>query len=118
MREDFLLKVADILEKTAGYIDAVEGEKLAAEKTARETVVKTVAERYSAVTGETLSDEELSKLASDSAALGTVQKMLDKTGGAVESMGRPSKTAGAPIPANKDQARQAAFDRFGSFLQT
>lgn len=118
MRDDFWLKVADVLEKTAGYIDAVEGEKLAAEKTAKETALKTVAERYAAVTGETLSAEELNKLASDSAALGTVTKMLDKTGGAVESMGRPSRETAPGAPLSKEAARQAAFNRFGSFLQT
>lgn len=118
MRDEFMLKVADVLEKVASYIDEREGEKIAAEKTALDNTLRTVSERYTAVTGEQLSAEELNKLAADATALTTVQKMLDKTGGAVESLGRPSRTAvAARIPVGKEEARKQAFDRFASFLQ-
>lgn len=118
MSNSFLWKVADVLEKTASYLDSMEGEKVAALHNAQVAAVKDVAARYSEVTGEELSDIELSKLASDGTTLDTVRKMLDKTSGAVESLGRPGKIATEARPETRDHARQAAYDRFASFLQS
>ncbi len=119
MRNELLLKAADILEKTAAYIDGVESEKQAAEKVAKDAAVKSIAARYAEVTGESLEDAELNKLASDATALETVRKMLDKTGGAVESLGRPGRElVGVRPPAGKEEARKQAVDRFAVFLQS
>lgn len=117
MSNEFLLQVADVLEKTAEYLDTLEGEKVAAAKQTREAAVQSVASRYAEVTGESLSESELSKLASDDTALETVRKMLDKTSGAVESLGRPGRGTDPARPEGREQARQAAFDRFAAFLQ-
>jgi len=118
MRDALLLKAADVLEKAAAYIDSVESEKTAAEAAVKEAALKSIATRYAEVTGESLDDTELSKLASDTGALDTVRKMLDKTSGAVESLGRPGRENLDSRPVGKEQARKQAFDRFGSFLQT
>lgn len=118
MRDELLLKAADILEKAAAYIDSVEGEKVAAESAAKDATLKSIAARYADVTGESLDDAELSKLASDTAALETVRKMLDKTSGAVESLGRPGREVADSRPVGKEQARKQAYDRFASFLQS
>lgn len=118
MSNAFLWQVADVLEKTANYLDSIEGEKVAAVRNMRLEAVKDVATRYSEVTGEDLGDAELSKLASDEAALQTVRKMLDKTSGAVESLGRPGRISSGSPPESREQARQAAYDRFASFLQS
>lgn len=117
MDNDFLLKVAGILEKTAEYLDGVESEKQAAVRESRNAAAKEVATRYAEVTGEELGASELSKLASDTTALETVRKMLDKTSGAVESLGRPGRETADSRPVGRDQARQAAYDRFTTFLQ-
>jgi len=118
MANEFFLKVADVLEKTAAYLDSVEGEKIASEKRSRDEAARAVATRYAEVTGESLADAELDKLAQDTTALETVRKMLDKTGGAVEALGRPGQGPVVERPAGKDGARQAAYDRFASFLQS
>lgn len=117
MANEFLNKVADILEKTASYLETLEGEKVAAARQARESAVKAVASRYAEVTGEDLAAPELDKLASDETALETVRKMLDKTSGAVESLGRPGNGLAPARPEGREQARQAAYDRFAAFLQ-
>ena len=118
MANEFLLQVADVLEKTASYLDTLENEKTSSVRHEKASAVQAVATRYAEVTGEELSETELSKLASDDTALETVRKMLDKTSGAVESMGRPGRgSVESARPEGREQARQAAFDRFASFLQ-
>jgi hypothetical protein len=116
MRDDLLYRVADVLEKTAAYIDGIESEKTAAETARREATLQDVASKYTQATGETLESSELSKLAADASALETVQKLLIKTSGSLESLGRPGKQAASPVPLTKAAARQAAYDRFAAFL--
>lgn len=117
MSSEFLNQVADVLEKTAAYLETIEGEKVASVQQQRDAAVKDVAARYAEITGEDLADSELHKLASDEAALETVRKMLDKTSGAVESLGRPGRGLDSARPEGKEQARQAAYERFAAFLQ-
>ncbi len=117
MSADLLYRVADVLEKTAAYIDGIESEKTAAETARRDAALQEVASKYTQATGESLDSAELSKLASDTTALETVQKLLTKTSGSVESLGRPGRASASPQPATKAAARQAAYDRFAAFLQ-
>lgn len=117
MRDDLLYRVADVLEKTASYIDGIESEKTAAETAQRTAALQDISAKYTQATGETLDSSELSKLASDTSALSTVQKLLSKTSGSLESLGRPGRQSANPQPTTKSAARQAAYDRFAAFLQ-
>lgn len=119
MSKDLLLKVASVLEEAADVIDAQAVEKTAAVNKAREDVVKDVAAKYAALTGEELPSEELSKLASGE-GLETFRKLLEKTAsGAVESMGGSSEIpSGRVQPSNKKEAAQAAWDAFGSYINS
>lgn len=117
MRDELLYRVADVLEKTAAYIDGIESEKTAAETAQRTAALEDISSKYTQATGESLDASELSKLASDTAALSTVQKLLSKTSGSLESLGRPGRQSANPQPTTKAAARQAAYDRFAAFLQ-
>ncbi len=116
---DFMLKVADVIDKAAALLDVQESEKQTVVKTARDRTVKALAEKFAAATGDELPTEMLEKLAaSDEDVLTTVSRLVEKTGGPVESLGGSSeKTAGAQ-PQTKAERTQAAYDRFGSFINS
>ena len=121
MSAEFLLKVADVLDEAAKVVDSQEAEKIAAVKKARESALKIVAEKYAESTGEELPEDLLSKLASsDEDIIATVQKMVEKTASSnsVESLGRSSEQPSTRQPTNKKEAAAAAWERFGSFINS
>lgn len=110
---------AEILEKAAAYIEAVETEKQAAVTAERSKAAETLKTRYAEVTGEQLSDEIVSKLAS---AEPTVLSLIEKLAGNSEdavSLGGPSETKdGAPVYTTKKEAVAAAEDRLAAWLSS
>jgi hypothetical protein len=115
-----LLKIAEVLEKAAAVIDVHEAEKTAAVKQERQGVVTSLSQKYAAATGEELPQDIAEKLAAgDQAVLKTVQNMVEKTAGAIESLGRSSDRAdGTPRPMTKQDRAKAAWDRMGQFLNS
>lgn len=117
----FLLKVADVLDEAAKVLDSHEAEKTAAVKTAREAALKSVADKYTEATGEDLPPEVFNKLSSSGEdVLSTVKQLLEKTAGSsgVESLGRSSEKSAEKKPTTKKEAAEAAWDRFGSFINS
>jgi len=99
-----LNSVAEVLEKTADYIERVESQQIAVREEAQMKVASAMAERLGEAIGEEVEPEVVRKLASlDS----DITSLLDRVSGAgaVESMGGPSdsetdnvKTAFAGLP--------------------
>jgi len=121
MSADFLLKVAAVLEETAKVIDGHELEKTAAVKTARDAAMKSVADKYTEATGEEIPPEVFDKLSSSGEdVLSTVQQLLEKTAGSsgVESLGRSSEKSAQKQPTTKKEAAEAAYERFGNFINS
>lgn len=120
MADSLLMKVANVLDRTADVLDSFEAEKTAAVKAARETTMKSLTQRYTEVTGDELPSEVAEKLASaDESVLGAVEKLLEKSAGSsgVESMGGSSELPDAtPAPKNKKEAAEAAWNRFGNYI--
>jgi hypothetical protein len=87
----FLLQTADILEKTAAYLERIDSEKIAAKQEAQQKQAHALAEKISDATGMRVEDELLSKLAELSPE---VQDVISRIAGGdpVESMGGPSET--------------------------
>jgi len=115
-----LLKIANVLERAAALIDLHEAEKTASIQTERKGVVDALSKKYAAATGEELPQDIAEKLASgDESVLKTVQSIVEKTAGAVESMGRSSERSdGASQPMTKQERAKAAYDRFGQFVNS
>ena len=114
-----LLQAAEVLEKAAALIDAQEAEKTAAVNNERTTAIKLLSAKFAEATGEGLSDDMIAKLAASSDdLLTTVQHMVEKTAGAVESMGRSSSVEQdeRPAPRNKKEAANASWNSFGKFI--
>lgn len=118
MSADFLLKVADVLEKTALFIDGQETEKQAAVKSVRDRAVKAFALKFAEATGDDLPEDVLQKLAaSDEDVLSTVSKLVEKTG-SVESLGASSDKTGSAQPMTKKERAEAAYSNFGNYLNS
>ena len=113
-----LLKVADVLEKAAALIDASESEKTASETAKRSTEIDDMARKFRDATGEDLPGDVRAKIASDASTFAAVKAVIEKTGGAVASLGQGGKVDGSttPPPSSKEEATRAAYDRFGSYL--
>jgi hypothetical protein len=122
MTADFLLKVAAVLDETAKVIDEHTAEKTAAVKRAHDEVLKSVSDKYTEATGEEIPPEVFAKLSSsEGGVLDTVKQLLEKTAGSnsgVESLGRSSEKSAQKQPANKQEAKEAAWERFGNYLTT
>jgi hypothetical protein len=121
MSAEFLLKVATVLEETAKIIDGHEVEKAAAVKTARDAALKSVADKYTEATGEEIPSEVFDKLSSSGEdVLSTVKQLLEKTAGSsgVESLGRSSEKSAQKQPTTKKEAAEAAYERFGNFINS
>lgn len=107
-----LNQVADVLEKTADYIEAVEAQKIAQDTEKRTKAASALAEQLTDVTGEQFDQEMINKLAGLEPEVADVLSKLAGTG-AVDSLGGPRddsrmKTASDGV--------SAAEQRFLEFL--
>lgn len=119
MRNDFLLKIANVLEQAAAYVDAQEAEKQNAIKVARDRSIKELASKFSQATGEDLPEDVIAKLASsDEDVLTTVSRLVEKTGSPVESLGHSSEKTGSHHPTSKKERAEAAWNNFGTFINS
>ena len=122
MSADFLMKTAAVLEAAAAALDEQEANVRAAVKTARESTLRALNEQYSQLTGEDLPSDVATKLASsDESVLGAVKSVFTKTAGTVESLGRSSEsreTTADRRPTTKKEAADAAWHRFGGFINS
>jgi hypothetical protein len=106
-------KVADILDSVAEYVDGIEHEKLAVEKSARDARISTFASRYEVSTGENLPDSLRNKLANlDQESLDHLLKVANNTGDSPESLGGPAEISDNPIPRTVKEAAARAEDKF------
>jgi hypothetical protein len=86
-----LMKIAEVLDAAAGYIEAHETKIAHAEKTARQAEVTKLASQLQNATGEVIPADVLDKLASTSPE---VRRYLERLSGTenVDSMGGPETT--------------------------
>lgn len=121
MSAEFLKKVANVLDEAAKVLDSHEAEKTAAVKAARDAAMKAVADKYAEATGEEIPQEVFEKLSSSGEdVLSTVKQLLEKTAGStgVESLGRSSEKSAGSKPTTKKEAADAAWDKFGTFINS
>ena len=87
----FLIQTADILEKTAAYLERIDSEKIAAKQEAQQKQAQVLAEKIQDATGMRVEDELLDKLGSLSPDLQNIIASI-AGGDPVESMGGPDET--------------------------
>lgn len=111
-----LRKAADVFDAMATYVDAVEGEKLAAAESARRARVDKVASAHASAHGEAIPDDIRRKLAdTDPSVLAYVEGVLQKQSGVVEALGAPVDPETNESRGVK-QASDDAYGRFGNWI--
>lgn len=114
-----LVKVADVLEAAAVYLDAVEAEKQAAIRAEREQIIAAIGEKYAEATGEDITDDILRKLANaDTGLLGAFERFAETSTEKTAELGEPSDRRDLDTPMNKKEEAEAADDRFLEFVLT
>lgn len=114
-----LLEVAEVFEKTAAYIEALEGKQLQVERDAKMAEATKLAAQISTLVGEDISPETLEKLSELSPEVSNLMAQLSG-GGTVDSLGGPELSKTASIHNNNPVAQNVvnAEARFISFLTT
>lgn len=110
-----LEKIADVLEKAAAYIDAVEGEKEDIIKADREKLASLLKDKYEAATGSPIDEAAVEKLASADVDL---LEAFDRLASAHSSseMGGPADRTDSSRPMSVKEASEGAEDRFLNFI--
>lgn len=103
--------LADVLEKTAQYVDALEGEKHAAVAAERKKMIELLRDKYAEATGDDISDAMVTKLAS---ADGDVVKLLEKLAETTDNtgLGGPSSRRDPSAALTVKEAADAADQKF------
>lgn len=111
-----LRKVATVFDWMASYVDAVEGEKLAAAESVRQARVDKVASAHVSAHGEDIPAEIRQKLAStDPSVLAYVENLLHKQAETVEPLGNAVNPDNNDPP-NTKRASDDAHERFGQWI--
>lgn len=111
-----LHKIANVFDWMASYVDAVEGEKLAAAESACQARVNKVASAHVTAHGEDIPEEIRRKLAStDPTVLAYVENLLQKQADTVEPLGGPVSLDNNDPP-NTKHASDDAHERFGQWI--
>lgn len=109
--------VANVLEAVASYIDNIEFEKQAAERTARESRIAKIANRYETSTGESIPAKMRDKLANlDVDTLDSLLKVAATSEDEPATLGGPSSISDSPAPRTIKEAASHADDRFLSWI--
>lgn len=108
------LKVADVLEKLAAYVETVQAVKNASLREQRDKVIEALRQKLSSATGEDIPADVLNKLGeTDPDVLSVFDKLAaDDVDG---ELGEPSQRKTASAPLNKDEAADMAGDNLVGF---
>jgi hypothetical protein len=108
-------EVANVLEKLATYIETMESAKTAEIQAERTSVAKELAAKISSVTGETMDDETVDKLArADKDILITLGKLANETNS--ESLGGPAEKRNPNAAMTSKEASAAADENLLNFI--
>ncbi len=113
-----LEELADVLEKTAVYLDAMEHEKAEEIRQNREKLAEILKDQYEDITGDTISDGVLKKIAdSDVDVLSAIERLTTKTASA-EDLGAPADRSDNSSPATPKEAAAAADEHFETWAMS
>jgi len=110
-----LVKIADVLDAMAEYVEAGESEKQAAANASKESLIVSISEKYATATGEAISDDLLKKMASAEMPLLEAMEKVAETKKDTDqmTMGEPSSRRDFSVePETKKEALEMAEDRF------
>lgn len=101
-----LIKVAEVLEATANYVESIESKKIAEESAVRTKTASDLASKLTEATGERLDDTMVEKFANLDPA---IAQFLEKMAGSVETV---DSLGGVDMRTKTASARSNAEDSF------
>lgn len=109
-----LLKVADVIDAAATYIDEQETEKVSSATAEKRLKIDELASKYAAATGEEVSETLRGKLAAaDGDIVALFRSLTEKNAGVVDTLGSSAdRDDGEPVVTNVKEASAAADERF------
>lgn len=111
-----LVKVANVLEKAAAYVDAIEADKQDRIDSSRSHIATLLQEKYEDATGDTLDADVIDKIASaDVDILAAIERLTQRDD---SELGSASNTKSASAPVTKKEQSEAADDKFAEFCLT
>lgn len=111
-----LEQLANVLEKTAAYLDAMEHARAEEIRQNREKLAELLKDKYEDITGDTISGDILKKIAdSDVDVLSAFERLTTKTA-SDEDMGSPADRSDSSLPETSKEAAEAADDRFKNWV--
>lgn len=113
-----LIKIANVLEAMAEYVEENERKQASAQTAARKSRLDKLATTHLQAHGEELSDSVRQKLSStDDATLDVIEDLLTKQAGVVTPLGAGA-TDDAPEPKTVKEAADAASDKFLAWINS
>jgi rRNA maturation endonuclease Nob1 len=114
-----LSQVADILEKTAVFVEAVEATNAEAVTNDRQKIAQILNEQYEEATGDSLDDEALRKLANaDLDVLSAFDKLAGSHQASVSDMGGPATRRDPSAALTSKEASDRADEDFLNFIMS
>jgi hypothetical protein len=110
-----LEKLADVLEKTAVYLDAIETEKLDAIRSDRKKLAGILKDKYEDMTGDVIDEDVLQKIADSDIDVLAAFERLTKTASS-DDLGTPADRNDTSTPLTVKEAAEVAGDRFENWI--
>ena len=108
--------VANVLEKTAAYLDAMEYEKSESIRKNREKLAGILRDKYEDITGDTIGDEVLGKIAnSDVDVLAAFEQLTSKTA-SDDDLGSPADRSDTSGAMTVKEAAESASENFEQWV--
>jgi len=110
--------VAEVLEKTAVYLDAVEHEKSKEISQNREKLSELLRDKYENITGDIIDDDVLDKIANaDVSVLAAFERLTSKTA-ADDDLGSPADRTDSSAPKTVKEAAEVAGENFENWVMS
>ncbi len=110
--------VAEVLEKTAAYLDAMEHVRAEEIRENREKLAELLRDKYENITGDTIDDDILKKIAnSDVDVLSAFERMASKTA-SDDELGSPADQGDFSGEQTTKEAAEAADEHFENWVMS
>lgn len=110
--------VANVLEKTAAFLDAMEHDRAEEIRGNREKLAEFLREKYETITGDTIDDDVLGKIAnSDVDVLAAFEQLASKTA-SDDDLGSPADRSDTSTPSTVKEAAEVAGEHFENWVMS
>jgi hypothetical protein len=118
MNSDFILNIAEVLDKTAAYLEELDSATSQQQKVAQHKEANSLASKLKTITGEQISDDMVEKLSSADPAIKSLLAKIACVDGAPDSLGGPETNNNIKVAGVDSRGMGLAEDNFLAWLST